>query len=142
MDIHNKNDKQEDPTVIEYYTHVKNVYKFLKFRGNVSIDHNNKQLGKDFTAYNNISFKVFTNKIKNSKRRNFSYFWYKENTLFKNMFGIVNGEGYYCIAFPLSFYGTSVVQERVQNLLKQLQQNGIANRSYWLSFLIYDHIIL
>jgi ABC-type multidrug transport system ATPase subunit len=47
----------------------------------------------------------------------------------------------FCISFPLSFYGTNVVRERVQNLLKQLQLNGIANKSYWLSVLISDHII-
>ena len=47
----------------------------------------------------------------------------------------------FCIAFPLSFYGSNVVRERVQNLLKQLQLNGIANRSYWLSVLFTDHIV-
>jgi len=47
----------------------------------------------------------------------------------------------FCIAFPLSFYGTNVVRERVQNLLKQLQLNGIDNKSYWLSVLFTDHII-
>jgi len=45
----------------------------------------------------------------------------------------------FCIAFPLSLYSTNVVRERVQNLLKQLQLNGIANRSYWLSVLFTDH---
>jgi len=47
----------------------------------------------------------------------------------------------FCFAFPFSFYGTNVVRERAQSLLKQLQLNGIANRSYWLSVLFSDHII-
>jgi len=47
----------------------------------------------------------------------------------------------FCISFPLSFYGTNVVRERSQNLLKQLQLNGISNKSYWLSVLFSDHIV-
>jgi len=46
-----------------------------------------------------------------------------------------------CISFPLSFYGTNVVRERSQNLLKQLQLNGISNKSYWLSVIFSDHIV-
>jgi len=46
-----------------------------------------------------------------------------------------------CIAFPLSFYGMNVVRERVQKLLKQLQLNGISNKSYWFSVLISDHLV-
>lgn len=46
-----------------------------------------------------------------------------------------------CIAFPLSFYGMNVVRERSQKLLKQLQLNGVSNKSYWLSVIITDHIM-
>jgi len=46
-----------------------------------------------------------------------------------------------CIAFPLSFYGMNVVRERAQKLLKQLQLNGVSNKSYWISVLITDHIM-
>ncbi|OUM68962.1 hypothetical protein PIROE2DRAFT_3190 [Piromyces sp. E2] len=35
----------------------------------------------------------------------------------------------FCISFSLSFFGLNVVSERVMKLLKQLQLNGIANRS-------------
>ena len=47
----------------------------------------------------------------------------------------------FCISFPLSFYGTNVVRERSQNLLKQLQLNGISNKSYWYSVLFSDYIV-
>ena len=47
----------------------------------------------------------------------------------------------FCIAFPLSFYGMNAVRERVQKLLKQLQLNGISNKSYWFSVLISDHLV-
>jgi len=47
----------------------------------------------------------------------------------------------FCISFPLSFYGTNVVRERAQNLLKQLQLNGISNKSYWYSVIFSDHIV-
>ena len=46
-----------------------------------------------------------------------------------------------CLSFPLSFYGMNVVRERYQNLLKQLQLNGVSHKSYWLSVLISDYII-
>ncbi|ORX42706.1 hypothetical protein BCR36DRAFT_337073 [Piromyces finnis] len=46
-----------------------------------------------------------------------------------------------CTAFPLSYYGTNVIRERSQNLLKQLQLNGISNKSYWISVLITDHFV-
>jgi len=46
-----------------------------------------------------------------------------------------------CISFPLSFYGTNVVRERVQHLMKQLQLNGVSHKSYWFSVLISDYII-
>ncbi|KAL6631960.1 hypothetical protein U3516DRAFT_837123, partial [Neocallimastix sp. 'constans'] len=46
-----------------------------------------------------------------------------------------------CVAFPLSFYGMNVVRERSQKLLKQLQLNGVSNKSYWISVLITDHIM-
>jgi len=47
----------------------------------------------------------------------------------------------FCISFSLSFFGCNVVTERMNKLLKQLQLNGITNRSYWLSVLISDHIV-
>jgi len=45
------------------------------------------------------------------------------------------------ISFPLSFYGTNVVREKVQNLLKQFRLYEISNNSYWLSVLISNFII-
>jgi len=44
-----------------------------------------------------------------------------------------------CVAFGLSFYGSGIVHEKKANLLKQLQLNGISNRSYWISCFISDY---
>ncbi|ORX81212.1 hypothetical protein BCR32DRAFT_293415 [Anaeromyces robustus] len=44
------------------------------------------------------------------------------------------------VAFALSFYGSNIVHEKAFNLLKQLQLNGISNKSYWLSLLITDYL--
>lgn len=43
------------------------------------------------------------------------------------------------IALSLSFIGSNAVHERVNKLLKQLQLNGISNKSYWLSLLFADY---
>ena len=43
------------------------------------------------------------------------------------------------VAFTLSFYGSNIVHERTAKLLKQLQLNGITNKSYWLSLVISDY---
>ncbi|ORX42403.1 hypothetical protein BCR36DRAFT_463629 [Piromyces finnis] len=48
---------------------------------------------------------------------------------------------YFNYLFPLFYYGTNVIRERSQNLLKQLQLNGISNKSYWISVLITDHFV-
>jgi ABC-type multidrug transport system ATPase subunit len=44
------------------------------------------------------------------------------------------------VAFALSFYGLNIVHEKSANLLKQLQLNGISNKSYWLSLIFSDYL--
>eukprot|EP00833_Pecoramyces_ruminatium_P006597 jgi/Orpsp1_1/1180629/evm.model.c7180000074154.1 len=44
------------------------------------------------------------------------------------------------VAFALSFYGSNIVHEKVANLYKQLQLNGISHKSYWLSLIISDYL--
>jgi len=43
------------------------------------------------------------------------------------------------VTFALSFYGSNVVHEYSANLLKQLQLNGISNKSYWISVFLSDY---
>jgi len=44
-----------------------------------------------------------------------------------------------CIVVALSFYGSNIVHEKEAKLLKQLQLNGISNKSYWLSVFVSDY---
>jgi len=45
-----------------------------------------------------------------------------------------------CMALVMAFYGTNVIYERRKKLFKQIQLNGVSNRSYWLSVLFSDYI--
>ncbi|KAL6612331.1 P-loop containing nucleoside triphosphate hydrolase protein [Neocallimastix californiae] len=45
-----------------------------------------------------------------------------------------------CISLCLSFIGCNAVYERINKLLKQLQLNGISNKSYWMSLFISDYL--
>jgi len=47
-----------------------------------------------------------------------------------------------CIGLTLSFYGTNAVHERVIGLFKQLQLNGVTDKSYWIATFFTDYIFL
>ena len=47
-----------------------------------------------------------------------------------------------CIGLTLSYYGTNAVHERVIGLFKQLQLNGVTDKSYWIATLLTDYTSL
>ncbi|ORX80834.1 hypothetical protein BCR32DRAFT_268653 [Anaeromyces robustus] len=107
----NMKDIEKDPTGMECYVQVKNIYKTFSFRKNLvtDSDNNDKKLGNKFIANNNISFNVYKDEIFAILGNNGA----GKSTLINNMIGYTNpdsGETYYS-GVPISKYKSEIHKE-------------------------------